>query len=77
MTELLKKAITAIEALPDDVQDAIAARLLAEAEDEAEWARRFEQTTAVQWNRLAEAVRESIAREPTEPLEEVFPPHTS
>jgi hypothetical protein len=34
MTQLLQQAIAEIEKLPEDEQDAIAARLLAELEDE-------------------------------------------
>ena len=37
MTELLERAITQLKTLPADEQDAIAARLLAEMEDEQTW----------------------------------------
>jgi hypothetical protein len=37
MTELLERAITQLKTLPVDEQDAIAARLLAEMEDEQTW----------------------------------------
>ncbi len=45
MTRLLKRAIAEIEKLPEDIQDAIAARLLAEAADEQAWDERFPATT--------------------------------
>jgi hypothetical protein len=73
MTELLQHAIAAIESLPDDVQDAIAARLLAEVEDERSWAERYQGTTDDQWDRMAENVRQSISHEPTTPLKDIFP----
>jgi len=38
MTELLRRAIAELEKLPDDQQDAIASRLLAELKDEQSWA---------------------------------------
>jgi hypothetical protein len=74
MRELLQRAIAAIETLPDDVQDAIAVRLLAEAADEQAWAERFQATTDAQWERLADLARRDIADGPTTPLEEAFPP---
>jgi hypothetical protein len=37
MTELLKKAFEAASKFPPETQDAIAARLLLELEDEARW----------------------------------------
>jgi hypothetical protein len=37
MTELLRQAIAEIEKLPLDQQDAIAARFLAELQDEQKW----------------------------------------
>jgi hypothetical protein len=57
MTELLEQAIAQAKALPADKQDAIAARLLAEVEDEQTWKTQFESTTNNQWNRIAEMVR--------------------
>jgi hypothetical protein len=73
MTELLERAITAIKELPDDNQNAIAARLLAEIADEQKWLTRFSDTTDSQWDNLANKVRQSIATEKTMPLEAVFP----
>jgi len=57
MTDLLEQAIAAIEKLPEDIQNAIAARLLAELADEKAWLERFESTTDAQWDRMAEMVR--------------------
>ncbi|MBB1126329.1 hypothetical protein [Thiospirillum jenense] len=72
MTELLERAITAIKTLPTDAQDAIAARLLSEIEDEREWNIRFMATTDSQWDNLANRVRTSIANKKTRPLDEIF-----
>ena len=74
MTELLECAIAAIQELPEEIQDAIAARLLLEVVDEQAWAARFEATTSTQWDRLAETVRHAIAAGDTAPLDDVFPP---
>jgi len=41
MTKLLEKALEKISSLPQEEQDAIAAQILAELEDEAAWAKRF------------------------------------
>jgi hypothetical protein len=60
MTELLEKAIAQLKTLPADEQDAIAARLLAEMEDEQTWKAQFESTTDEQWDRIAEMVRQEI-----------------
>ena len=61
MTELLERAIIQLKTLPADEQDAIAARLLAEMEDEQTWKAQFESTTDDQWERMAEMVRQEIA----------------
>ncbi|MBD2164011.1 hypothetical protein H6G64_25650 [Calothrix sp. FACHB-156] len=74
MTELLRRVITEIEKLPEDEQNAIATRLLAELEDERAWKVRFESTTNEQWDRLAEMVRLEIVKGEVTPLDEVFPP---
>lgn len=74
MTQLLQQAIAEIEKLPEDEQDAIAARLLAELEDEKKWKARFDSTTDDQWDRIAEMVRQEIAAGDITPLAEVFPP---
>jgi hypothetical protein len=73
MTALLEQAMAAIEKLPADAQDAIAARLLAEVADEHAWAGRFEATTDAQWDRIAESVRHTIATGDVVPLDDVFP----
>jgi hypothetical protein len=74
MRKLFQQAIAAIEQLPAEVQDAIAACLLAEAADEQAWAAQFEATTDAQWDRMAETVRRAIAAEDLTPLDDVFPP---
>lgn len=61
MTELLERVIAQLKTLPADEQDAIAARLLAEMEDEQIWKAQFESTTDDQWDRMAEMVRQEIA----------------
>ena len=73
MTELLQQAIAQIQKLPADQQDAIAARFLAELQDEQKWEARFAATTDDQWDQMAEMVRQEIARGETAPLDEVFP----
>ena len=73
MTALLEQAMAAIEKLPADAQDAIAARLLAEVADEHAWAGRFEATTDAQWDRMATSVRQAIATEDLGSLDDVFP----
>lgn len=76
MTELLERAIAQLKTLPADEQDAIAARLLAELEDERVWKAQFESTTDDQWDRIAEMVRQEIAAGDITPLTEVFPPQS-
>ncbi|URD51280.1 hypothetical protein [Chroococcidiopsis sp. CCNUC1] len=61
MTELLRQAISEIEKLPAEQQDAIASCLMAELKDEQAWSARFETTTDEQWDRLAHMVRQEIA----------------
>lgn len=73
MTELLERAIAQLKTLPAEEQDAIAARLLAEMEDERAWKAQFEATTDEQWDRLAEMVRQEIAAGDITPLVDVFP----
>ena len=77
MTELLERAITAIKQLPADTQDAIAARWLAEVDDERGWSARFAATTDAQWDRLADRVRRTIARGDVTPVDEIFPPRAT
>jgi hypothetical protein len=71
-TQLLQQAITKLQKLPADEQDAIASRLLAEVEDEQAWSERFRATTDAQWDRLVAAVRQEIAAGDTTPLDELF-----
>ncbi len=73
MTELLQQAIAQIQKLPPDQQDAIAARFLAELQDEQKWETRFAATTDDQWDQMAAMVRQEIAAGETVPLGEVFP----
>lgn len=75
MTELLRRVIAELEKLPDDQQDAIASRLLAELKDEQAWTTRLESTTDQQWDQLAAMVRQDIANGDTISLDEVFPPN--
>ena len=72
-SELLQRAIAELEKLPEDAQNAIVARLLAELEDEQAWAARFGATKDEQWECLAESARQEISTGDTAPLEEVFP----
>jgi uncharacterized protein YllA (UPF0747 family) len=60
MTELLQQAISAIQQLSIEQQDAIASRFLAEIQDEKAWEARFESTTDAQWDNLAAMVRREI-----------------
>jgi hypothetical protein len=73
MTKLLEQAVAEIEKLPEDAQDAIAARLLADLADENAWADRFSATTEAQWERMAALVRQEIGAEDAIPLDDVFP----
>jgi hypothetical protein len=73
MTELLQQAIAQIEKLPADQQDAIAARFLAESQDEQKWETSFAATTDDQWDRMAAMVRQEITNGETVPLDEIFP----
>ena len=73
MTELLERAISRLKTLPDDEQNSIATRLLAELEDEQMWKAQFASTTDESWDRMAEMVRKEIANGEITPLAEVFP----
>jgi hypothetical protein len=73
VTELLRQAIAQIEQLSPDQQDAIAARFLAELQDEQKWETRFSATTDDQWDQMAAMVRQEIAIGKTVPLDTVFP----
>ena len=73
MTQLLQRAIAKLEQLPADTQDALAARILADLEDEQAWEMRFEGTSSEQWQRLANLARQEIAAGETMPIGDVFP----
>ena len=73
MTTRLRQAIAEVEKLPIEEQDAIAARLLAEVEDERAWSARFAATTDAQWESMADEVRREVAAGRTRPIEEVLP----
>ncbi|MEJ2208281.1 MAG: hypothetical protein P8129_04500 [Anaerolineae bacterium] len=77
MTRLLAQAVAEIEKLPEDTQDAIAARLLADLEDERAWSTRFAATSEAQWKRMADLVRQEAETEDTIPLEDLFPTSSS
>ena len=77
MIKLLEQAVAEIEKLPEDAQDAIAARLLADLADEKAWADRFAATTEAQWERMAALVRQGLGAEDTIPLDDVFPSSAS
>ncbi|MEG4046652.1 hypothetical protein [Microcoleus sp. Pol17_C1] len=61
MTELLDRASAQLKTLSADEQNAIAARLLTELEDERAWKAELEATTDAQWDSRAEMVRQEIA----------------
>jgi hypothetical protein len=68
MTELLQQAIAEIKKLPPDQQDGIAARFLAELEDEQKWDAHFAKTTDDQWDQIAAMVRQEISEGDTIPI---------
>lgn len=73
MTELLQQAISLIEKLPAEQQNAIATQLLAELQDDQKWETRFAATTNDQWDRMAAMVRQEIASGETVTFDTVFP----
>ncbi|MGO9566975.1 MAG: hypothetical protein ACLP5H_05490 [Desulfomonilaceae bacterium] len=71
MTELLKKALDAVSALPPERQDALAKMILAEIEDEKRWDKAF----AGSQDKLAAMADEAIAEHragKTRPMDEVL-----
>ena len=62
-----------IEKLPEDSQDAIEARPLADLADEKAWTARVAATPDAQWDRTAATVRWEIAAGDTTPLNDVSP----
>ena len=73
MTELVQRAITEVQELPADTQDAIAARILADLEDESAWTAQFAATTDDQWARMVEQVRDEIRTGDSVDMNDVFP----
>lgn len=73
MTKLLRQAIAQIEKLPPEQQDAIAARFLAELQDEQKWEAYFAATADGQWDQMAATVRQEIASGEIVPLDDIFP----
>jgi hypothetical protein len=73
MIKLLEQAVAEIEKLPEDAQDAIAARLLADLADEKAWSARFSATTEAQWERMVALIRQEIDADDVIPLDDVFP----
>lgn len=71
-TERLRQAITELEKLPADEQDALAARILDEIKDERRWAEAFQKTADAQWDRLAASVRREVAAGDTAPLDDLL-----
>jgi hypothetical protein len=71
MTKLLERAVAEAARRPDEEQDAIAARILAEIEDERAWDRAFAATTDEQWDRLAAMARSGIEAGGSKPLSEL------
>jgi hypothetical protein len=68
MTELLKRALTELAKLPEQNQDAIAALILEELEDERRWDESFARS-ADQLAALAREAREERRRGETQPLD--------
>jgi hypothetical protein len=68
MTKLLQQAVRKVQALPDVDQDAIAALILEELEDEARWDTSFAQSRSALEKLAAEAAAEHRAGK-TKPLD--------
>lgn len=71
MTELLKKAFEAVSKLPPEHQDAIAARMLLELEDEKRWDAAFAGSQDKLARMADEAIKEFKAGR-TVPLEDIL-----
>lgn len=71
MTELLKKAFDAVSKLPPKTQDAIAARVLMELEDESRWDEAFAESEDKLAQMADEAIEEFLAGK-TVPLEDIL-----
>jgi len=61
MTKLLERAVKKVEALPDREQDAIAALILEELEDETRWDKTFARTQEALARLAGEAMAEDRA----------------
>ena len=72
MTKLLERAFSEAAALPEAEQDALAARILAEIEDERGWDRRFAATSDAQWDKMAAKARREIENEGSKALNDVI-----
>ncbi len=70
MTKLLEKALERVSKLPQNEQDAIASQILAELEDEAEWAKQFA-ASRDKLRRMAEKALAEDRRGETLPLEDL------
>lgn len=70
MTKLLEKALEKVSKLPRDEQDAIASQILAELEDEAQWAKQFA-ARGGKLKRLAEEALTEDRRGETLPLDDL------
>ena len=69
MTELLEQAVEKAKNLPDSEQDAIAAMILEELEDETKWEKRF----SVSKDSLAKLASEAMEEDRREETEELDP----
>ena len=73
MISLLEQAVAELEKLSEEEQDAIAARILAEIEDERAWAARFAATSGAQWAKMVALAQQEIEAGETVPLDDVLP----
>jgi len=71
MTKLLEKALERIASLPEEEQDAIAAQVLAELEDEAAWTKQFS-AQGSELRRLANEALSEHRQGETCPLDDLF-----
>ena len=71
MTGLLEKALRRVESLPADLQDAVAARIIENLEDEEDWAKRFRDNPDV-LRSLAREAADEHRRGETRPLDELI-----
>lgn len=71
MTELLKKAFDAVSKLPPETQNAIAARMILELEDELRWDEAFAGSQD-KLARMADEAIEEFKAGKTHPLEDIL-----